>query len=278
MNKRFLSLLVFLVFFLTACQPNVKNDIKDTQPHQSSEDTSTDEPEWEFSWDTLEARTFALRNRTLQRQDPQDLYQLKYQLLSPPNKNGVVPESVRTYWYAYVSFNLILVEESFGESDQVKRLLIETIQTLDSIENKSVEVRALLAILYRLRVKHEPDNTFELVLSMQNHLDAAIELDPENLRTKVAQTMLAVRPIPGFGIDEDVEATIHQALEVSPTNASLTHSPTWGRSMVFQLWLEWLALRDENSEFMKVLNRATLEFPEDVYLQQATDELLDLLE
>jgi len=277
-NTRFLSLLVFLVLFLTACQPIVKDDIEDSQTHQSSQETLIDEPEWEFSWETLEARTFALRNRTLQRQDPQDLYQLKYQLLSPPNKNGVVPESVRTYWYAYVSFNLILVEERFGESDQVKRLLIETIQTLDSIENKSVEVQALLAILYRLRVKHEPDNTFELVLSMQDHLDAAIKLDSENLRTKVAQTMLAVRPIPGFGINQDVEATIRQALDVSPTNDSLTISPTWGRSMIFQLWLEWLASDNENTEFVEVLNRASREFPKDIYLRQATDELLELLE
>lgn len=278
MNTRFLSLFVFLVLFLTACQPIVKEDIEDSQSNRTSDDTATDEPEWEFSWDTLEARTLELRNRTLERRDPQDLYQLKYRLLSPPNKNGGVSESVRAYWYAYVSFNLVLVEERLGESDQVKRLLVETIQTLDGIENKSVEVQALLAILYRLRIKHEPENTFELVLSMQDHLDAAIDLDSENLRTKIAQTMLAVRPIPGFGISQDVEVTIHQALDVSPPNDSLTIAPTWGRSMIFQLWLEWLASRNENTEFLEVLNRATREYRDDVYLQRVTDELLELIE
>lgn len=278
MNTRFLSLFVFLVLFLTACQPIVKEDIEDSQSNRTSDDAATDEPEWEFSWDTLEAHTLELRNRTLERRDPQDLYQLKYRLLSPPNKNGGVSESVRAYWYAYVSFNLVLVEERLGESDQVKRLLVETIQTLDSIERKSVEVQALLAILYRLRIKHEPENTFELVLSMQDHLDAAIDLDSENLRTKVAQTMLAVRPIPGFGINEDVEATILQALDDSTPNDSLTIEPTWGRSMIFQLWLEWLASRNENTEFFEVVNRATREHRDDVYLQHVTDELLELLE
>ena len=275
MNARLLLLSTLLVLFISACQPINDEEVESTSTPPKEPIVDSEEPEWVFSWETVEARTIELRNHATTQRDPNDLYQLKYQLLSPPNRNGSVSEDLRIYWYAFASLNLILVEERLGALDQVKRLLDETIQVLEDLDPKSVEVHALLAILYRLNIEHETERTFELVLSMQDHLDSAIELDPDNLRTLVAQTLVAVRPIPGFGISADVDETVQKALSASTVNDSLPNSPTWGIPLIYLFWIEWLSTQDQYDKLMREFNRAKQEFPDDAFLRESLNKMIE---
>lgn len=225
--------------------------------------------EWLFSLDELEERIIFLTNQALQAADPQGLYQLKHRLMGFRSGDSIASMWARDYWHAFLNFNLMRVELYLHENSQVKLLLNEAIDTLVQSTSNSVEKEALLAILYHFQIGQDPANTFAHFTKMQDHLDAAVATDELNLRTQLAQVIIATNPIEGFRIDIDVEETVDQVMAQSMESPQSNDvaATTWGKSLVYQYWIDWLDNKGQREVAKNLIQQAIEEFPDDFFLQ-----------
>ncbi len=233
--------------------------------------TSSDEPSqnttWEFSWDGLEARIIELTDEAMVSGSPAQLYQLKSKLDSQ-STTGDAEATTRNYWYAILNLNLIQVENTLDESRQASRLIDEAIEMLNDADYDAIEIHALLAILYRAKINHDEANTFELVMEMEDNLDAAIELDPMNRRVLLAQLLIGSDPAPGFNSVENLAPIIEDALA-----SGLIHeqgnafTPTWGMPLIYGFSVGLLMEQGEMDRAAQITKDAIEQYPNDSYLQ-----------
>ncbi len=204
-------------------------------------------------------------------------YALKRQML----EWDIAPheENAHAYWIAFLNFNLARLEEHFGDSEQSLLLIDQALGRLNSFDESHVEAQALKAILVKSKIPLVPDETFELLMDMQDVLDNAMNLDSENFRVQLGAVMDAVIEVPGFGGEIDADAVLESALSMNPHHSEnigsiFDHPPTWGRAEVLALKAVHLRNSGNKDGAAETIESALEEFPNHFMLRiLETEEL-----
>lgn len=231
------------------------------------ETTEDSDGEWAFSWDNLERRIIKLTDEAMLSENPSKLYRLKSRVIGIHTGEHTQQAAKRAYWTAVLNTNLIFVEQEHGQSDQVLRLLDESIELLEQTNYDTAETNALLAMLYRTKIDHDRTQTFELFSKMQDALDVAINADSTNLRVLLAQIFIGVAPVRGFSIDVDIQACIDVALTSTYDAQGDALSPSWGLPQIYTLAIGYLMEAEKLVEASDLVAEAIEKFPDDSVLR-----------
>ena len=239
-------------------------------------DTSNDAPI--SSVDPLqyvEQSILEVTDQSFEDRDTSVAYVLKRQMLewevAPDEENALA------YWIAFLNFNIARLEEHLGDSEQSLLLVDQALGRLSSFDESHVEAQALKAILVKSKIPLAPDDTFELLMDMQDVLDNAINLNSANLRVQLAVAMDAVIQVPGFGGESDADEVLETALAMDEeqsanTGSIFSHPPTWGRAEVLALKVIHLRNSNRSNDATETLELALGEYPRHFLLRMLEAE------
>ena len=228
-----------------------------------------------YPFQDLEQEILDVADRSYEEGDTSALYALERRIMGW----DIVPqeENARAYWLAFLNFNLARIEEHSGDSEQSLLRIDRALEQINSLDESNVETQALKAILVKSKIPLAPDDTFELLMDMQDVLNTALNLDERNLRAQLAAAMDAVIEVPGFGGGIDANDILEAALAMDPYQTDnvgtvFDHPPTWGRAEV--LALKVIHLRDSGrpNEARESLESALEEFPNHFVLKMLDTE------
>ncbi len=257
------SALAIVAVFVVSCTPT---------------DTSNDGPISSVDpFQYVEQQILDVTDQSYEHGNASVAYALKRQMLEWDI--GPHQEDAHAYWIAFLNFNVARLEEHFGDSEQGLLLIDQALGRLNSFDESHVEAQALKAILVKSKIPLVPDETFELLMDMQDVLDNAINLDSENLRVQLGAVMDAVIEVPGFGGGIDADEVLETALAMDPHRSDnvgsiFDHPPTWGRAEVLALKVVHLRNSGNKDGATETIESALEEFPNHFMLRMLETEEL----
>ena len=255
------SVLALVVGFVSACTPidsSIDGPISSVDPFQY-----------------VEQQILDVSDQSYENSNTSVAYELKRQMLeweiAPHEENALA------YWIAFLNFNLARLEVHFGDAEQSLLLIDQALGRLNSFDESHVEAQALKAILVKSKIPLAPDDTFELLMDMQDVLVNALNLDEQNLRVQLAAAMDAVIVVPGFGGGTDADEILETALSMDPLQtdnlgAVFDHPPTWGRAEVLALKAIHLRNSGQKDGAVETIESALEEFPNHFLLRMLAAE------
>ena len=195
-------------------------------------------------------------------------------------KRDKIAEREFIYWQSYANYYLSIYWYKTGVTDFIddaEDLIIETVDRMNQLENKTVEDYALLAKIEPFRFAFDGIQGMKaayLGYRINENLQQGLALDSNNLRLNLVLAQYDFSTPEVFGGGKKCERHFIKALELFNQKTDNPLMPTWGKSEAYVGLIKYYLKNNQKEKAVSYYQKAIKEFPKNYELINLAEKLI----
>ncbi len=203
--------------------------------------------------------------------DPSGLDKIKNNLDALSQKRNL---RILTYWKAYWGYYKAIYFYANKQEKESEALVDEYIKSLETIENKTAEDYALLALIRGFSIQFKSFIRAPFISSKAaSDLKKATELDPENPRVFYVKASSDFYTPKTFGGGKKTEELLTKALALPAQKISNATLPSWGHEEAYEMLLRYYIREGMKEKALKIYSEASTKYPENYNIERMGERI-----
>jgi len=212
----------------------------------------------------VEARITTAFNQTFMQQKVTPLTDLRAEVAAVKGKEYV---RLVAYWTAYIDYQTSIYYLKFQDKDKSAAAAERGIATLESIKGKNAEELALQAYIRSFSIQFASGfGAARVSKKAGNEAEAALKLDPENLRANYVLGSLDFYTPAQYGGGKKAEGYLTKAISLPPSKLDNPYLPTWGKDQAYELLIRHYQKAEQKTDADRLLKEALAKYPNNYML------------
>lgn len=251
--------LIFLSVQLNSCAESYAAT-PPQPPFSQLVETVSDDP----ALKDIEGRIAVAFNQTFMQRKVTPLTDLRTEITAIKGKEYV---RLVAYWTAYIDYQTSIFYLKFQDNEKSEAAAASGIAALEAIKGKNSEELALQAFIRSFSIQFASGfGAARVSKKAGNEAEAALKLDPENLRANYVLGSLDFYTPAQYGGGKKAEGYLIKAISLPASKLKNPYLPTWGKDQAYELLIRHYQKAEQTADAERLLKEALAQFPNNYML------------
>lgn len=180
---------------------------------------------------------------------------------------GAEFERLVAYWTAYTDFQTAIFKMKTNDRSGSEAVARRGIARLRAVEGKNAEELALLAYIEGFVIPFtEGVESARAAKTATEHIQRAVELNPENLRVQYVLGSMDYYTPAKYGGGKKAEGCLVKAIALPEQSAPNAYLPSWGKPAAYELLVRHYSEAADEATAARLLEEGLAQYPDDYQL------------